>query len=842
MAISILKPNSAVDVLRYNESVKTDNDDATAGYLIDKILAGDNVSFDIITQGGNRSIQISAIASAGANTVAISTADETPGTLEQKLLAGNNVSLVKSGSTNELLTINAEGGSALETTYTPLTSANWNLPAPAEVQTGLDQLAARLRVVENNFPINASVVNYTADDITNWDGDINPGEVNDALDQLASRVTLIEAGTVAPIAEQVSFTPTTLANWGGIDPEQVKAALDYLANRIQNGLDASFVGYVPNTPANWNGGIDPGNTNNALDQLASRLKIVESFGEGTVRTSSNDSTSGFLGQKLLSGTGIQLVESAGSNRTITINRLAIDAADVVYTPANLSDWNGGIDPGDTDNALDQLASRLKAVESSTTNPDAANVTYTDANQVNWGGVSPANVKLALDRLALRTHTLEGRTTNIESQLSTVRVSATDFQSNFLEGKIWPGNGINIVKNDPPGNIQALIVSATFNGTSQAVSYAPTTPADWVNIVGAPDDVREALDNLASVIALGASVIRYAPDDDDNWDTVPNIIGSALDELAARVEVIENDTGGGDATTVTYTPDESTDWETGNIPDYVQGGLDQLASRVKTIESGSQALTGFFSSNTLIDDDYTILANHQVVYYGAVDYTENGSITIEPGGELIIKSALDFDNTVRIAHTATDLNDWINNENPDNAQEAINQLASRVSLVEAGTTYAVVRSRSIVIPQSGSAVLSFDPYADTHLETANITHEYDIDEFVLTSINPVLASSAVGNFNLSISAVSNSSAEFEVFYQDVTADNLNVTPSGGTKIAAHHNNDYAPADNTYPLQCNQIALWSGGELNPRFYYFYVVNNGSDSISITFNQQVTWTAIS
>lgn len=39
-----------------------------------------------------------------------------------------------------------------------------------------------------------------------------------------------------------------------------------------------------------------------------------------------------------------------------------DAADVTYTPADVTDWNSSADPGDVDNALDQLADRVKTAE------------------------------------------------------------------------------------------------------------------------------------------------------------------------------------------------------------------------------------------------------------------------------------------------------------------------------------------------------------------------------------------------------------------------------------------------------------------------------------------------
>lgn len=39
-----------------------------------------------------------------------------------------------------------------------------------------------------------------------------------------------------------------------------------------------------------------------------------------------------------------------------------DASAITYTPSTLSDWNSSSDPGQTDDAIDQLASRLKTVE------------------------------------------------------------------------------------------------------------------------------------------------------------------------------------------------------------------------------------------------------------------------------------------------------------------------------------------------------------------------------------------------------------------------------------------------------------------------------------------------
>lgn len=75
---------------------------------------------------------------------------------------------------------------------------------------------------------------------------------------------------------------------------------------------------------------------------------------------------------------------------------AVAASTVTYTPAVLADWDGGVDPGDLDNALDQLAERVADVEV------ASGIAYTPAVATDWDGdADPGNVDGALDQLAER---------------------------------------------------------------------------------------------------------------------------------------------------------------------------------------------------------------------------------------------------------------------------------------------------------------------------------------------------------------------------------------------------------------------------------------------------------
>jgi hypothetical protein len=86
---------------------------------------------------------------------------------------------------------------------------------------------------------------------------------------------------------------------------------------------------------------------------------------------------------------------------------AVDAAAVTYTPTTLADWDGSADPGNVDDALDQLAERVADVEGAG-GGDASSITYTPTTAADWdGSTDPGNVDDALDQLAERTADLEG---------------------------------------------------------------------------------------------------------------------------------------------------------------------------------------------------------------------------------------------------------------------------------------------------------------------------------------------------------------------------------------------------------------------------------------------------
>ena len=78
------------------------------------------------------------------------------------------------------------------------------------------------------------------------------------------------------------------------------------------------------------------------------------------------------------------------------------------------------------------------------------------------------------------------------------------------------------------------LSVGSGASAPAVTYTPSTPADWPVV---PTDVQEGLDTLADVTDLlqttintGAPALAYTPVTPANWPIVPSTIQAALDSL------------------------------------------------------------------------------------------------------------------------------------------------------------------------------------------------------------------------------------------------------------------------------------------------------------------------
>ena len=105
--------------------------------------------------------------------------------------------------------------------------------------------------------------------------------------------------------------------------------------------------------------------------------------------------------------GVYVIDDAGvvTGPLGTGGAGSVDAADVTYTPDDLNDWFCVLDPGDVQEALDQLAARVTDEEGRVY--DAGEITFTPSDLDDWlCSLDPGDAKDALDELASRVTTLE----------------------------------------------------------------------------------------------------------------------------------------------------------------------------------------------------------------------------------------------------------------------------------------------------------------------------------------------------------------------------------------------------------------------------------------------------
>lgn len=224
-----------------------------------------------------------------------------------------------------------------------------------------------------------------------WDAAICPATAKAADDQLAERVADLEgAGGGAASGLTVSVTQTTHGFAVGDVLQQTgvgwaKAQADSLANALWQGVVSSVEGVDDFTITL--GGQYSGV---ALGYMGNTWYYLDPTTPGAV-TDTEPSPPNVSAPVLFALDG---------NTAIVVNHRpseSVGADGLAYTPAVTTDWTGDADPGDVDNALDQLAERVDDVEIvAAAAVDAANVTYTPAV-----GVDPGDVADALD--GLRNH-------------------------------------------------------------------------------------------------------------------------------------------------------------------------------------------------------------------------------------------------------------------------------------------------------------------------------------------------------------------------------------------------------------------------------------------------------
>lgn len=203
-----------------------------------------------------------------------------------------------------------------------------------------------------------------------------------------------------------------------------------------------------------------------------------------------------------------------------------------------------------------------------------------------------------------------------------------------------------------------------------ISYTPTTGADWAD--PDPVNVQEGLDELASVVAgfsnPDASQVTYTPTDGNDWTNPdPTAVDEALDALANEiVSLAAND--------IDFTPVDTNDWDV--TPTNTNSALNELADRLNTLEStagtNSVKVTTNDTTPEFLDDKIT-------VGVGLSKTLING------GGDESLRLQISGLTLNEIEYNPALVTNWDSDSDPGNATAAVDQLASRVTVLEASST-------------------------------------------------------------------------------------------------------------------------------------------------------------
>lgn len=129
--------------------------------------------------------------------------------------------------------------------------------------------------------------------------------------------------------------------------------------------------------------------------------------------------------------GSGLSYDAGTD-TLSATGGASDAADVTYTPAVLTDWDGDADPGDVDNALDQLAERVDDLEGADGNFATKELNNLSAVAINVSLISDTDITDDLGSAAIRWRDIYAATLRTgDTATDTLLIQARD-----VDGAAW----------------------------------------------------------------------------------------------------------------------------------------------------------------------------------------------------------------------------------------------------------------------------------------------------------------------------------------------------------------------------------------------------------------------
>ena len=249
-----------------------------------------------------------------------------------------------------------------------------------------------------------------------------------------------------------------------------------------------------------------------------------------------------------------------------------DASDLTFTPSTVSDWDGGVDPGNADDAFDQLADRLSWLESIGEEWDRY---LADAATLVVGGTASAVSDLQVG--------YDGAFYHIDEVAETPAINLiVDFEN------ITDFNYVHL-KAVYRGSVTHAVAIQLYNWTE-------TRWDTYDSLQGDEEDVSTAdgyiTSNHSFLVFDSTNYIGIGGDAGNvRLRFYHTMSGSAshdiwidLAELVYIPRFSSTSGGASDAADMTYTPAVATDWDDDADPGGADDALDQLAERVDDLEA------------------------------------------------------------------------------------------------------------------------------------------------------------------------------------------------------------------------------------------------------------------
>lgn len=185
--------------------------------------------------------------------------------------------------------------------------------------------------------------------------------------------------------------------------------------------DAGGLGFAPTTPADWLS--VPSEVAESLDELASRMN-------SGAAPPDIDGLTAAAGTSLTPAREDHEHAHGDLSAAVTTHH---DASQVAFDPGDVNDWNGAADPGEADDALDQLASRVIALEAAPLLPTGMIMPFADSTPpTGWVACDGSSLDSVADTTLADLFALIGTAYG--------GTGAADFNAPDLRGRVPMGSG------------------------------------------------------------------------------------------------------------------------------------------------------------------------------------------------------------------------------------------------------------------------------------------------------------------------------------------------------------------------------------------------------------------